>query len=98
LRIGSGVKNLSSNKKKLHEGWRDGTMVETISCSSRGLGFNSQHGSSQPSITPNVLFWPPQPMGMDVVHRHKCKQNTYTHKIKFLKKGIFFLTWKRKVN
>lgn len=36
------------------KGWRDGAVIKGTSCSSRRLGFNSQHPhvSSQPSVTP----------------------------------------------
>lgn len=30
----------------------------------------------------NALFWPSQEPVMQVGHRHMCKQNTHTHKIK----------------
>lgn len=32
-----------------------------------------------------ALFWPPWLPGKLVMHRHKCKQNTYTHKGKIKK-------------
>jgi hypothetical protein len=41
-------------------GWRDGSAVKSIDCSSRGLEFNSQHphGGSQPSVIGyDALFW-----------------------------------------
>ena len=41
-------------------GWRDGSMVKSTDCSSRGPEFNSQkpHGGSQPSVMgSDVLFW-----------------------------------------
>ena len=41
-------------------GWRDGSVVKSTDCSSRGPEFNSQqpHGGSQPSVVrSDVLFW-----------------------------------------
>ena len=41
-------------------GWRDGSVVTRISCSSGGPEFNSQqpHGSSGPSVMrSDALFW-----------------------------------------
>jgi hypothetical protein len=42
-----------SNEK---EGWRDGSVVKSTDCSSRGPEFNSQqpHGGSQPSVMGSV--------------------------------------------
>jgi hypothetical protein len=40
-------------------GWRDGSVVKSTDCSSRGPEFNSQqpHGGSQPSVMEsNALF------------------------------------------
>ena len=42
-------------------GWRDGSVVKSIACSSKGPEFNSQqpHGGSQPSVMGSgALFWP----------------------------------------
>jgi len=42
-------------------GWRDGSEVKSIDCSSRGPEFKSQqpHGGSQPSVMrSDALFWP----------------------------------------
>ena len=42
-------------------GWRDGSVVKSTVCSSRGREFNSQqpHGGSQPAIMRSgALFWP----------------------------------------
>ncbi|CAO2640768.1 hypothetical protein LEMLEM_LOCUS25486 [Lemmus lemmus] len=42
-------------------GWRDGSVVKRIACSSKGPEFNSQqpHGGSQPSVMRSgTLFWP----------------------------------------
>jgi hypothetical protein len=47
-------------KKKNIQGWRDGSVVKSADCSSRGPEFNSQqsHGGSQPSVMgSDVLFW-----------------------------------------
>jgi hypothetical protein len=41
-------------------GWRDGSMVKTSGCSSKGSEFNSQHphGGSQPSaMGSDAVFW-----------------------------------------
>jgi hypothetical protein len=41
-------------------GWRDGSVVKSTDCSSRGSEFNSQqpHGGSQPSVMgSDALFW-----------------------------------------
>jgi hypothetical protein len=41
-------------------GWKDGLVVESTDCSSRGPEFKSQqpHGGSQPSVMgSNALFW-----------------------------------------
>jgi len=47
-------------KTLLPQGWRDGSAVKSIDCSSRGPEFNSQqpHGGSQPSVIgSDALFW-----------------------------------------
>jgi hypothetical protein len=41
-------------------GWRDGSVIKSTDCSSRGPEFNSQqpHGGSQPSVMrSDALFW-----------------------------------------
>jgi hypothetical protein len=41
-------------------GWRDGSVVKSIDCSSRGPEFNSQqpHGGSQPPVMrSDAFFW-----------------------------------------
>ena len=53
-------------KKKLTKnyntgGWRDGSVVKSTACSSKGPEFKSQqpHGGSQPSVMRSgALFWP----------------------------------------
>lgn len=61
-------------------------MVESIGCFSKGLGFHSQwqlrttHNSSS-QASDAALFWPPQALGTDVVHRHTHRQNTQTDKL-----------------
>jgi hypothetical protein len=71
--------------KKSGRGWGDGSALAVMStcCSSRGSGFNSQHphGSSQLVITPDLRELTPS-SGLLKVHRHTCRQNTYTCKIK----------------
>ena len=61
----------NNHYKRDSGGWRDGSVVKSIGCSSKGLGFNFQHphGSSQQFATsvPGVLT---------LSHRHACKQNT----------------------
>jgi hypothetical protein len=45
---------------KKPRGWRDGSVVKSTDCSSKGPKFKSQqpHGGSQPSVTrSDVLFW-----------------------------------------
>ena len=48
-------------KKKIQwPGWRDGSVVKSTDCSSKGPEFNSQqpHGGSQPSVmASDALFW-----------------------------------------
>jgi hypothetical protein len=47
-------------QKAMYKGWRDGSVVETADCSSRGPEFNSQqqHGGSQPSVMgSDALCW-----------------------------------------
>ena len=47
-------------KNSVLGGWRDGSVVKSIDCSSRGLEFNSQqpHGGSQSSVVGYyALFW-----------------------------------------
>jgi hypothetical protein len=58
-------------------GWRDGSVVKSMTCDSKGPGFNSQHphGSSQLSVTPGAG-------DMTTSHRHTCRQNTKAPKIK----------------
>jgi len=47
-------------KKKKKRGWRDGSVVKSTDCSSKGPEFKSQqsHGGSQPSVMRfDALFW-----------------------------------------
>jgi hypothetical protein len=56
-------------QKRKRWGWRDGSVVESTGCSSRGLGFNSQHplrGSLQ-------LYVTPVPGNAILLYRHKCR-------------------------
>jgi hypothetical protein len=58
-RGGRGNCSQDVNKKKL-KGWKDGSVVKSTDCSSKGPVFNSQqpHGGSQPSIMgSDALFW-----------------------------------------
>jgi hypothetical protein len=52
--------NTSNLIKKQKTGWRDGSVVKSTDCSSRGPEFNSQqpHDASQPSVIgSDALFW-----------------------------------------
>jgi hypothetical protein len=54
--------NLKKKKKRKPErgGWRDGSMVKSSDCSSKGPEFKSQqpHGGSQPPVMrSDALFW-----------------------------------------
>jgi hypothetical protein len=52
------IKEFILAKKSL--GWRDGSVVKSTDCSSRGPEVKSQqpHGGSQPSVTGcDALFW-----------------------------------------
>ena len=54
------LNKVTQSLKNTHGGWRDGSVVKNIDCSSTGPEFNSQqpHGGSQPSvIESDVLFW-----------------------------------------
>ena len=46
-------------RKYVEGGWRDGSVVRSTDCSSRGPEFNSQqpHGSSQPSVMGSDGLW-----------------------------------------
>jgi hypothetical protein len=52
-------KRKTKTKKEKH-GWRDGSVVKSADCPSKGPEFKSQqpHGGSQPSLTKSdALFW-----------------------------------------
>jgi hypothetical protein len=60
-------------------GQRDGSVVKSTGCSSRGSGFDSQHlhSSSQPSLTPvlgraNAVLWLLRVPGTHMKHEHTC--------------------------
>jgi hypothetical protein len=56
-------------------GWRDGSAVKSIDCSSRGPEFKSQqpHGGSQPSVMgSDALFWGRQ---LQCTHIHKINKS-----------------------
>lgn len=55
--------------------WRDGSAAKSISCSSRGAGFNSQHPHG----------------GSPGIHVHTCKKNTHKHRKMINCCGIFEL-------
>jgi hypothetical protein len=52
---------MGNGKETSLVGWRDGSVVKSIDCSSEGPEFNSQqpHGGSQPSFVMryDTLFW-----------------------------------------
>jgi hypothetical protein len=53
-------KNVMWLFKNVVRHWRDGSVVKSTDCFSRGPQFNAQqpHGGSQPSVTgSNALFW-----------------------------------------
>jgi hypothetical protein len=54
-------KNQSTKQvKAMRKGWRDGSVVKSTDCSSKGPEFKSQqpHGGSQPSVTrSDALSW-----------------------------------------
>jgi hypothetical protein len=91
------VKKGTQNKKiRGGRGWRDGSVVESTSCSCRGPEFNSQHpqDSSCLSVTAAPEDMTPS-SGIyrhctNTVHRYTKRQNTHTQKIKinkYLKKN-----------
>jgi hypothetical protein len=54
------VEEKKQRRKFENQGWRDGSVVKSTGCSSRGPEFKSQqpHGSSQPSVVgSDALFW-----------------------------------------
>lgn len=74
--------------------------VKSPDCSSRGLGWSpsNPHSGSPLTVTSvprasDAFFWPSQVSGMEVAHRHICRQNIYTykrHKIKNLKGNLLY--------
>lgn len=68
------------------DGWRDGSVVDSTNCSSRGLGFHFRypHSGLQPSVTPvpwgSGVFW-----NVRALHIHR--QDLNTRKIKIEKKN-----------
>jgi hypothetical protein len=66
---------LLTQLRKFLTGWRDGSVVNSTDCSSRGPEFKSQqpHGGSQPSVIgSNALFW--------CVWREKKKEKKIPHR------------------
>lgn len=69
-------------------GWRNGSVVKSPGCSCRGPGFNYQHPHGAAQLSEIPVPWDPMSSSslnghcMHMVHRHTCRQNTYTHKIK----------------
>jgi hypothetical protein len=72
-----GVSSISARAQNAIKGVRDGSMVETSSYTSRGLGFDSQspHGNLQPCITPV----PGDLMLSSGFHGHCIHIHTHTH-------------------
>ena len=60
---------------------RDGSAINSNDCSSKGPGFNFEHpcGRTQLSVIP-------VPGDLTPAHKYTCSQNTYVHKINYLKK------------
>jgi hypothetical protein len=60
------------NKNETPKGWRDGSVIKSIGCSSRGPEFNSQYprGDSQLSVTQ-------VPVDLTLLHRHEGKTPVY---------------------
>jgi hypothetical protein len=83
---------VNSFRKKLL-GWRDGAVVKSPDCFSRGPEFNSQqpHGGSQPSVMgTDALFWSVW-REQQCIHTHKINKS-----VQIKKKTInFFLSMKR---
>ena len=60
FRTASTIQRKEKKKKKKRGDWRDGSVVKSSNCSSKGLEFKSQqpHGGSQPSVMrSDALFW-----------------------------------------
>lgn len=74
-----------SEHKNSPQGWRDGSVVKSIFCSSRGPCFKSQlpHGGSKLPVTPVLgdFHFHGIPV-TNIVHKHTYGQNTRIHKIK----------------
>jgi hypothetical protein len=68
----SGICRESLSQNKINQGWRDGSVVKSTDCSSRGLEFNSQqpHGGSQALLL----------MHLKIVTVHSC---TFFKKVSF---------------
>ena len=69
----------------MHTGWRDGVVVLSTGCSSRGSRFGSPKASSQLSVTvlPGDLMPTSGLHGhyMYFINKHTCRQNTHIHEI-----------------
>jgi len=58
--LSSGEGKKKDKIKVVKSGWKDGLVVKSTDCSSRGSEFKSQqpHGGSQPSVMrSDALFW-----------------------------------------
>lgn len=65
-------------------GQRENSLIKTTSCSSMGLGFDSQnpHRISPLAVTPRELTLSSGLCGQKI-YMHTCRQNKHTHKIFF---------------
>lgn len=63
-------------KKRHLRGWRDDSIVKSTCCSFRVLRFDSHisHSGSQPDLIPFLAS-----VGMCLIHRHTCRENTHRH-------------------
>ena len=61
-----------------NRGYKDGPMVKSTGCSSRGPGSNSQHPHGS-SLTPTPSD-PPLTSNTHILHKLTCRQSTHTDK------------------
>ena len=70
---------MKKKSKKKTQRWRNGSMLKSTGCSSRGWGFNSfqyPHGSSQPTVSPVPGNLTPSSGPWE---HQACKWCMYTH-------------------
>lgn len=88
------VQDLVQSENTQRGGWRDGSVVKALTAFQKTwIQFPAPTGwLTRPAITPvpgaTVLFWSPSAPDTQVVHRHKCRQNTNTCKNQKLKKNL----------